>query len=290
MADLDLVLRDGLQVAVPRTQDRGIIGEIKSYAGWQLPEGFLWCDGSEVSSAAEDYASLAGAIGGGYGTARTVATVGTTNGSADVYFAWVGPSAPPYRVITVGDVFFLANPADFSIVTADFPGLSATLIPVYIVQVDAGSSPDFQISLTPGGTALVATATNGSPTTFEVEKWFPTFTLPDLRGRVLAGRDNMGGTAASKLTSAANGFGTSADVLGAVGGAQNHLLLSTESGLPAHFHYVGGGQNTVQRTNTGIITAGAGGANSSPNAAANAASAHVNVQPTAIVNHIIRAS
>lgn len=43
-----------------------------------------------------------------------------------------------------------------------------------------------------------------------------TFTLPDMRGRVLAGKDDMGGTAASRLTSGVSGI--TATTLGATGG------------------------------------------------------------------------
>ena len=51
-----------------------------------------------------------------------------------------------------------------------------------------------------------------------------TFNLPDLRGRVLAGRDDMGGSAAGRLTS--NWFGTSAAALGATGGSEKNALSS----------------------------------------------------------------
>lgn len=46
-----------------------------------------------------------------------------------------------------------------------------------------------------------------------------TFGLPDMRGRVAAGRDNMGGTAASRLTNATSGI--QGDLLGAGGGNEN---------------------------------------------------------------------
>ncbi|MDI1265889.1 MAG: phage tail protein [bacterium] len=51
-----------------------------------------------------------------------------------------------------------------------------------------------------------------------------TFNIPDLRGRVAAGKDDMGGSAASRLTTA----GSSIDgaTLGASGGAQNVTLAS----------------------------------------------------------------
>lgn len=49
-----------------------------------------------------------------------------------------------------------------------------------------------------------------------------TIALPDGRGRVLAGLDDMGNSAAGRLTSTY--FGTSAIVLGAVGGAESRAL------------------------------------------------------------------
>lgn len=61
-----------------------------------------------------------------------------------------------------------------------------------------------------------------------------TFNLPDLRGYVPAGRDNMGGTPASRLTAASKVGGW--DYTGAAGGL-DALTLST-SQLPAHTHDV----------------------------------------------------
>jgi microcystin-dependent protein len=46
-----------------------------------------------------------------------------------------------------------------------------------------------------------------------------TFNVPDLRGRVVAGRDNMGGTAASNLTETF--FGSSPNSLGNTGGTDS---------------------------------------------------------------------
>jgi microcystin-dependent protein len=54
------------------------------------------------------------------------------------------------------------------------------------------------------------------------------FNVPDLRGRVPAGKDNMGGSAASRLTSTT--MTADGETLGAVGGTQTHTL--TEDELP----------------------------------------------------------
>jgi microcystin-dependent protein len=57
------------------------------------------------------------------------------------------------------------------------------------------------------------------------------FRIPDLRGRVLAGKDNMGGTAANILTATVL---SAANTLGATGGTQTHTL--TEAQMPVHTH------------------------------------------------------
>lgn len=60
------------------------------------------------------------------------------------------------------------------------------------------------------------------------------FTLPDLRGRMIAGRDDMGGSAASRITAAISGI--TATTLGATGGNQS-LTGHTHTG-PSHSHAV----------------------------------------------------
>jgi microcystin-dependent protein len=58
------------------------------------------------------------------------------------------------------------------------------------------------------------------------------FNVPDLRGRVGAGKDNMGGSSANRLTSA--GAGIAGTVLNASGGTESVTLAAAQSGLPAH--------------------------------------------------------
>ena len=112
------------------------------------------------------------------------------------------------------------------------------------------------------------------------------FRVPDLQGRVIAGRDNMSGTSANRLTTAKSGI--NGDNLGAVGGLEDHLLTAAQSGLPAHSHTQGvqttggnienfaGGSPAGKYTSTGTVTA------------QDASSAHNNVQPTIILNYIIK--
>lgn len=68
--------------------------------------------------------------------------------------------------------------------------------------------------------------------TYGVGDGSTTFALPDLRGRVVAGQDDMGGTSANRLTN--QPFGLNGDTLGATGGAETHTLSTTE--IPAHTH------------------------------------------------------
>lgn len=82
-----------------------------------------------------------------------------------------------------------------------------------------------------------------------------TITLPDWRGRAIAALDDMGNSAAGRLT--ATYFGTAATVLGAAGGAESHLLTVPE--MPSHSHSFTGTQQTWT-TNENDIDRGTGDA------------------------------
>ena len=118
-----------------------------------------------------------------------------------------------------------------------------------------------------------------------------TFNVPDLRGRLPVGRDNMGGTPANRLTAAVSGVDGTA--VGAVGGDQrlhqhNHGVTD-----PGHSHSGGSmslmtvdlGRNepandassSTGSATTGITIQNAGGG------------ASQNVQPVVVANWIIRA-
>jgi microcystin-dependent protein len=111
-----------------------------------------------------------------------------------------------------------------------------------------------------------------------------TVLLPDLRGRVVAGQDDMGGTSANRLTATATN-GVDGDTLGNTGGAEGHVLTVTE--MPAHTH-------TYLKTNLNNGTvSGAGSFVNQNGATDNTGSAgsdgsHNNVQPTIILNYIIK--
>jgi microcystin-dependent protein len=62
-----------------------------------------------------------------------------------------------------------------------------------------------------------------------------TFNLPDYRGRVGAGQDDMGGVSANRLTGLTNGV--DGDTIGAVGGLESFTLATAN--LPSHSHTAG---------------------------------------------------
>jgi microcystin-dependent protein len=80
-------------------------------------------------------------------------------------------------------------------------------------------------------------------TTFGVGDGSTTFNIPDLRGRLVPGLDNMGGSAANRITNAGSGIvGTT---IGASGGAENvtvaqanlpNITLTTNVSDPTHSH------------------------------------------------------
>lgn len=65
-----------------------------------------------------------------------------------------------------------------------------------------------------------------------------TFGIGDMRGRVPAGKDDMGGTAANRLTS--GGSGVNGAALGAVGGAETHTLTASQLAPHPHSGTTGG--------------------------------------------------
>lgn len=122
-----------------------------------------------------------------------------------------------------------------------------------------------------------------------------TFNVPDCRGRVTAGKDNMGGTAAGRLSSTgAGGPGIDGTALGAAGGVDRHTL--TETQMPSHMHgpsagmagfmtIVAGNPVPDQGSTTGSVydwtyvnQTGFTGGNG----------AHPNAQPTIVLNKMIK--
>lgn len=131
-----------------------------------------------------------------------------------------------------------------------------------------------------------------------------TFNLPDYRGRVGAGLDNMGGPAANRLT------GLPATTFGGAGGASTVTLTSAQ--IPSHTHsgttnsagahthpinlYTSTQEQQQRQASTsrpgfqGTVNTGSAGAHthSFTTNSTGGGGSHPNVQPTIVCNKIIR--
>jgi microcystin-dependent protein len=113
-------------------------------------------------------------------------------------------------------------------------------------------------------------------TTYGTGDGATTFNLPDLRGRVVAGQDDMGGSSANRLTDQTGGL--DGDTLGDTGGSETVTILT--GNLPAvTFAYIPGGA-----TGQGYTTPGTNDISSF----SGSATAMNIVQPTIILNYIIK--
>ncbi len=140
-----------------------------------------------------------------------------------------------------------------------------------------------------------------------------TFGISDLRGIVVAGKDNMGGSAAGRISLATSGM--NGNVLGATGGEQVHILAA--SAMPVHAHTGSTGGMTANTTHDHSVVTPAtpagvvNGADklvflfeNTPTATstvnldhghnfttnnAGSGGAHNNIQPTIICNYILYA-
>ena len=137
-------------------------------------------------------------------------------------------------------------------------------------------------------------------TTYGIGDGSSTFALPDLRGRTIAGQDDMGGSAASRLTD------IDGSVLGGAGGSETHAL--TEAELASHTHFVaedgtynGGGwglsstlpiregvPNDNPDNHQYVLKSGDSTADVGLSSATGSGTAHNNMQPTIILNYIIK--
>jgi len=106
------------------------------------------------------------------------------------------------------------------------------------------------------------------------------FRVPDLRGRVVAGLGE------SLLGATADALG---DDNGLIADTKEHLLTASESGLPEHTHSVPA-SGTTARGDSSLEAARnvSGTSGGVTGGAKDASSAHNNVQPTMILNYIIK--
>jgi microcystin-dependent protein len=247
-------------------------GSILPYVGRTAPTDWLLCFGQAVSRTT--YSTLFNVISPSVGTFTvTIATPGV--------FTLAG-----HGLIT-GDQIYITT-------TGALPtGLSINTL-YYVIFTDANT---FRLATTRANAVVgTAIATSGTQSGTHTMRHCPyglgdgttTFNIPDARGRVVAGADAMGGTAASRLSlgRSEGSYGQ----LGASGGAQSHTMAITE--MPAHTHNPGTRTTNAgaDQTGTGIPphNASASGTQQMVTDSTGGGNAHNNVQPTLVTNYIIR--
>lgn len=133
-----------------------------------------------------------------------------------------------------------------------------------------------------------------------------TFNIPDLRGRVIAGHDiAVGGSTADRLTGLTGGVNS--NTVGNTGGDEKHAL--TEAQMPKHYHQMrgpnsitapqndggatghgiyGGGTPDDSAQEYGTYSTGGSASSGSQSTGTSNGNDHNNVQPTMILNYIIK--
>lgn len=147
-------------------------------------------------------------------------------------FSYIGTSAPSGFVLLSGRTIGSAASAATERANAD-------TVTLYTLIWNSMADTEAPVSTGRGVSAAADFAAN------------KTITLPDARGRTIYGKDNMGGTTASRLTAAISGLdGT---ILGKAGGderAQSHTHTGTTNGQnTSHTH-----SDYYQVTNIGYTT------------------------------------
>lgn len=223
----DLYFNDGLGNQIRLTQSGGVAGTPGSITGLVAPASatyipasskFTWQSASLISADMD------------VGAVIIREKIASANG---VTIASPSSLAANYSVS-----LFTALPAIKKLVSIDNAGTLKADQDIF----PTGSVIDFAGSSNPTGWLLcfgqaVSRTTYSDlfaliSTTYGVGDGSTTFNLPDLRGRTIAGKDDMGGSAASRIT--AGGSGITGTTLGAAGGVQTHPLVTGE--LASHLH------------------------------------------------------
>ena len=178
--------------------------------------------------------------------------------------------------------------------------LTAASLPAGAITIYAGSSAPTGYLMCDGSNVsrtTYATLFSAISTTYGSGDGSSTFGIPDIRGRVVAGKESS----STLLTSAVNGD-INGGTLGDTGGSQSHTL--TNSQLPEHTHLplrTGEANNASGTSVEGLSRSGTGSAATTASdysgtagemvnpdrTAVTGGQAHNNVQPTIILNYII---
>lgn len=229
-----------------------------------------------------------------YSSPNTTVTVTLDSGSlsaslTSVAVGIIDPTGDPIPASGVGGVLSSSN---LPTTTTGF------LVPTASIMPFAGSSSPAGWLLCYGQAVSRTTYSDlfsALSTTYGSGDGSTTFNIPDLRGRSVFGKDDMGGSSASRIT---NGVcGITGTTLGASGGDQNMQLHTHTATVtdPGHLHtftsisagatFTGGYQSAATTTgqNTSTSTTGISVSNSNTGTGTSQ-----NVPPAIILNYIIK--
>lgn len=227
----------------------------------------------------------------------------------------MGPATQPNDAVPLSQ--FQAGTPVGSVV--DFAGVTPpnTWMLCFGQTIEVAAYPEF-VAACYVGNSLNATAGFGYRTTSQTDPSANRSTsgqfivLPDLRGRIGAGKDDMGGSAANRITGAISGI--TGGIIGSSGGSQgvsltvgqlaahNHGGVVGLSGEHSHTNLLinvgaaGAGNGVVQspggagRPNLSSAETGLAGTHNHSIPNAGNGEQHNNVQPTIIMNKIIKVS
>lgn len=250
--------------------------------------------------------------------AATAATDGTSKLDDDgAFFAAdsdtgvVRPSADSVALKAGGTNSLVVTPTGIGTPGA-YSGGSGQLVPTGTILDYAGDTEPTGY-LFPYGQAVSRTTYSALfaviGTTYGAGDGSTTFNLPDVCGRVVAGRDDMGGVSKNRLTGQTDGV--NGDTLGGAGGKEEHALTADEApeltgttaSAGAHTHTIFAQSINLETANTNGIatpylrtttnnldhtTASSGAHTHSVTVNSDGGGAHNNVQPTIILNKIIK--
>ena len=260
-------------------------------------------DGSSAGTIANSKAVIYGSSGEVNATTLQIAGSSITSTAAElnVLDGYTGSVTELNYLDTLHATGVTSTEFDFlDGVTSNIQTQLNTNTPSGVLMPYAGSSAPTGYLLCDGSAisrSTYSTLFSAIGTTYGSGDGSSTFNIPDLRGRVVAGQDDMGGSSANRLTDQSGGL--NGDTLGDTGGSETHTLTTAQ--LASHTHSFSDTDSITAMTflNDGLgVNRGGGGQSSSSNSisvsisgttgSAGSGSAHNNVQPTIILNYIIK--
>lgn len=222
-------------------------------------------DGQSTTAARIPFAS---GVSAGGGTPSSVAYAQTGDTNTGLYF----PGADQWGMVAGGTSVLSGSSSGVSVTgthavsgnatvggtfaaTGDITHHGQPIVPVGAILDFAGTSAPNGWLLCFGQTVSRSTYSvlfAALGTTYGSGDGSTTFNLPDCRGRVVAGKDDMGGSSANRLTNQSGGL--NGDTLGATGGAETHTL--TEAQLPAVAPTFTGSLGALSVTSTVSVNGG----------------------------------